>query len=1106
MVQSQRNAGTASRTATRAAEVVILDPGVEHAEDLLAGLRPGLEVLRLEPGGDGLEQAARRLAGRRDIAVLHIVSHGEPGVLLLAGDRIDLPGLAIRPGVMVDLANALAEDAAVLLYGCSIASGPAGGRFLEYMAAALGAPVAASLGPVGDASCGGGWTLRRPEGGPIAAPAFSAEACAAYPGLLAAATLTVGADTPALSTGADTVTASAVGTLNAGDAIDGLAGADTLAISASQTVVFGSATLVNVETVTITAGVQAITSHDTTVASGQTLTVNASASTDAVAWTGSAESDGRFAITGGSGADTLIGGAGADTLSGGGGGDHLSGGAGDDTLVFNCACDAESATVDGGTGTDSIVLGANATVDFSVAASVSGIEAVSGQAGAMVVFADVFSGQALTVSGTGAFSFAVSATTTFDASAFVTSGLTAGTSSLKLFGDQLNDDAETIVGAASFGTVIEAAGGDDDVSGGSGADTISGGSGDDSLSGMAGDDVLEGNLGGDFLTGGAGNDVLRGGWDADGLFGGNGNDTLSGAEAADYLCGEAGNDLLSGGAGDDTLCGSAGTDTLSGGAGADALGGGDGADTLAGGAGADTLTGGAGVDLFVGADGDTLTDWAAGEVLQVASTTLTAAGIARAGDVLSIDLDGDSAADATITTTGLASNAVLGVAIVAGQAHITYSIPASSSDGGDDSGGGGSGGSVVVVDSAPGGSDPVRTITNTGATTGSAAIVQNTGNNGNLVTASLPPSTTITSTGPGTATAGGDALTSLISAIEARNTAGEAALVSNARSYLEALAGTAVLDIRTIVVTSSATALSEPIVITGSSSTGVTQSEAFVIDVTGLPAGSTVELHNIEFASIVGSATVTGGSGDNYAVGDDNAQFISLGEGDDTLFGGGGADTVGSAAGADALYGDAGDDSVFGGTDADSVHGGEDQDVVYGNQADDVLYGNQGLDTLYGGQDADVAYGGQHADVVYGNLAGDVLYGNLGDDRLYGGQDDDLLYGGQGADTLVGGIGDDTLQGGVGNDLISTGAGHDVVVVSAGGGVDTISDFDGASGDVVRVAANLNGTEIDGFVELRAAAEDNADGDVMVTLGGDNTLTLAGVAASQLQADWFVFA
>jgi hypothetical protein len=128
---------------------------------------------------------------------------------------------------------------------------------------------------------------------------------------------------------------------------------------------------------------------------------------------------------------------------------------------------------------------------------------------------------------------------------------------------------------------------------------------------------------------------------------------------------------------------------------------------------------------------------------------------------------------------------------------------------------------------------------------------------------------------------------------------------------------------------------------------GGTQSEAFVIDLHALPGGSTVQLDNIEFASIIGSATVTGGSGDNHAIGDDAAQFISLGVGNDTLYGGGGNDTVASAGGDDNLFGDDGDDHVTGGEGSDRLEGGAGNDTLAGSGGDDVLVGGSGRDVAH---------------------------------------------------------------------------------------------------------------------------------------------------------------
>jgi len=78
-------------------------------------------------------------------------------------------------------------------------------------------------------------------------------------------------------------------------------------------------------------------------------------------------------------------------------------------------------------------------------------------------------------------------------------------------------------------------------------------------------------------------------------------------------------------------------------------------------------------------------------------------------------------------------------------------------------------------------------------------------------------------------------------------------------------------------------------------------------------------------------------------------------------------------------------------------------------------------------------------------------------------------------------------------------------VVGNDGGIDVVADFDGATGDVVQLAANVNGTAIDTFAELQAAAADNASGNVEIALGSGNTLTLNGVTASELQSEWFTF-
>jgi len=123
--------------------------------------------------------------------------------------------------------------------------------------------------------------------------------------------------------------------------------------------------------------------------------------------------------------------------------------------------------------------------------------------------------------------------------------------------------------------------------------------------------------------------------------------------------------------------------------------------------------------------------------------------------------------------------------------------------------------------------------------------------------------------------------------------------------------------------------------------------EALVIDVSNLPSGTVINLNDVDFAVFVGGATVSGGTGNQSAVGDGSDQFIVLGPGDDILRGAGGDDTVGSGAGDDRLFGGAGDDRLFGGTGNDTLDGGRGADSLEGGPGDDTLIAGA-TDTLVG--------------------------------------------------------------------------------------------------------------------------------------------------------------
>jgi Ca2+-binding RTX toxin-like protein len=163
----------------------------------------------------------------------------------------------------------------------------------------------------------------------------------------------------------------------------------------------------------------------------------------------------------------------------------------------------------------------------------------------------------------------------------VTASFVAGTGTLTIFGDSLNNTITVSRDAAGKilvnGGAVAVQGGTATVAntaliqafGQAGNDVISlneasGALPTANLFGGAGNDTLTGGSGGDMLFGQAGNDVLLGKGGADFLFGGDDNDALTGGDGDDQVFGESGNDRMIWNPGDDTDLneGGDGTDTV----------------------------------------------------------------------------------------------------------------------------------------------------------------------------------------------------------------------------------------------------------------------------------------------------------------------------------------------------------------------------------------------------------------------------------------------------------------------------------------------------------------------------------------------------------------
>jgi Ca2+-binding RTX toxin-like protein len=161
--------------------------------------------------------------------------------------------------------------------------------------------------------------------------------------------------------------------------INGGAGNDTLVIDRTFSFTFNPATITNVETIELMAGVgfgsvYNLRTNDGNVGAGQTLTVDGTnlgheGQIDIVKFNGSAETDGHFVLLGGKWNDALTGGHLSDTIDGGQGADILTGFGGGDTFVYQSVVESDTRYTDK-------IVGFDASVDkIDLWYSISAIDA-----------------------------------------------------------------------------------------------------------------------------------------------------------------------------------------------------------------------------------------------------------------------------------------------------------------------------------------------------------------------------------------------------------------------------------------------------------------------------------------------------------------------------------------------------------------------------------------------------------------------------------------------------------------------------------------------------------------------------------------------------------
>ncbi|PWS38984.1 hypothetical protein DFH01_06995 [Falsiroseomonas bella] len=206
-------------------------------------------------------------------------------------------------------------------------------------------------------------------------------------------------------------------------------------------------------------------------------------------------------------------------------------------------------------------------------------------------------------------------------------------------------------------------------------------------------------------------------------------------------------------------------------------------------------------------------------------------------------------------------------------------------------------------------------------------------------------------------------------------------------------------------------------------------------------------------------------------------------DGANTLVGGAGDDSLSGLGGGDSLVGDGGDDRLDGGTGADSMAGGAGNDLYI---VDNLL--DRAIEAAGGGADTVVSA----VDFTLGTEVEALVLTEPGHKGM-GNALGNAITGTSGADTLDGAGGADTLAGGAGDDVYVVDSGADAIVEDAAGGHDLVRSavtyvLGAELEDLVLTTPGVSGTGNAGNNALTGTA----GGDTLDGAGGDDTMTGGG--------------
>ncbi len=173
-------------------EVAFVDTSIDNYKALEAGIKAGVEIVEISGGQSGLAQMAAWAETHSGYDTIHVFSHGTEGSFRVGSDTITDATLqtTTTQAELAEIGSALKAGGDIMLYGCDVANGADGQKFINDLSSGTGATVYASTDATGSSALGGDWVLEA-KSTTVASDHSDADKALAvtdYSGLLAAPT------------------------------------------------------------------------------------------------------------------------------------------------------------------------------------------------------------------------------------------------------------------------------------------------------------------------------------------------------------------------------------------------------------------------------------------------------------------------------------------------------------------------------------------------------------------------------------------------------------------------------------------------------------------------------------------------------------------------------------------------------------------------------------------------------------------------------------------------------------------------------------------------------------------------------------------------------